>query len=290
MPENISNTPNTSNAPQVTIASGPPLPNRYLVTIWCEDDGVLYEVRKAKRLLPEPMLFFYIELGSEIPSQYTIERDGFIIYGLEDYKTVDYDSTKLVYRVTGFEDGFKYRIKFILYHEFNSRQKLKIRIDNGWTRNVWVNPDELTVVEGIIPEAFIKDGEIVITDEIMQGELAVLSSIVIYQEPKGQSGPQEQEVVNIGNNGEQLAIKPNPMRDNAEIYYQINSPGITNLTLYDITGRKVKSFINGNFEQGCYRLTWDGTDETGRKLSEGVYFIRLDNQTEAFTQKVVILK
>ncbi|MEO0183927.1 MAG: hypothetical protein ABIL40_10705, partial [candidate division WOR-3 bacterium] len=130
-PENISNTLNSSNAPQVTIASGPPLPNRYLVTIWCEDDGVLYEVRKDKKFLPEPWLFTYIELGGEIPSPYTVERDGYIVYGVEDYKTVDYDSTKLIYRITGFEDNYKYRIKFILYHEFNNKQKLKIRIDNG---------------------------------------------------------------------------------------------------------------------------------------------------------------
>lgn len=288
--ENISNTLRNSNAPQVTKAIQPPFPDRYLVTVWCEDDGILYEVRKDKRLLPEPMIFCYIEIGGEIPSSYTIERDGYITYGPEDYKTVDFDSTKLIYRVTGFEDGYKYRIKFILYHEFNNKQKLKIRIDNGWTRNIWVNPNELTVIEGLIPEAFVKDGEIVITDEIIQGELAVLSSIIIYQEPKGQDGPQEQEVVNIGNKGGPLVIKPNPIKDNAEIYYQINSPGITNLSLYDITGRKVKSFINGNFEQGCYQLNWDGTDDTGRKLSEGVYFIRLDNQTEALTQKVIVVR
>ena len=289
-PENISNTLNSSSAPQVTIASGPPLPNRYLVTIWCEDDGVLYEVGKDKRLLPEPMVFSYVELGGEIPSLYTIERDGYIVYGTEDYKTVDYDSTKLIYRITGFEEGYRYQIRFVLYHEFNNRQKLRIRIDNGWTRNLWVNPNELTVVGGIIPEGFIKDGEIMITDEIIQGDLAVLSSIIIYQEPKGQGGPQEQELVNVGNNSEPLAIRPNPVKDNATIYYQVSSPGITNLSLYDITGRKVKSFINGDFVQGCCQLKWDGTDDSGRKLSEGVYFIRLVNQTEVLTQKVIVLR
>ncbi len=290
VPENISNTLNSSNAPQVAIVSGPPLPRRYLVTIWCEDDGVLYEVRKDKRPLPEPNIYSYIELGGEVPSVYTIERDGYFAYGPEDYKTVDYDSTKLIYRVTGFEDGYRYRIKFVLYHEGGSRWKLKIRIDNGWTRNIWVEPYQLTVVEGMIPEAFIKDGEIVITDEVTQGELAVLSSIIIYQESEGQGGPQEQEVVNIGNKVEPLVIKPNPVKDNAEIYYQIGSPGIMHLSLYDITGRRVKSFINGYFEQGYYKLVWDGTDDSGRRLSEGVYFIRLDNQAGSLTQKVIIIR
>ncbi len=188
------------------------------------------------------------------------------------------------------EDGYKYRIKFVLYHEGESRWKLKIRIDNGWTRNIWVEPYQLTVVEGMIPEAFIKDGEIVITDEVIQGELAVLSSIIIYQESERQGGPQEQEVVDIGNKVEPLVIKPNPVKDNAEVYYQINSPGIMNLSLYDISGRRVMSFISGYYEQGYYKVNWNGTDDTGRRLSEGVYFIRLDNQTDAFTQKVIILR
>jgi M6 family metalloprotease-like protein len=290
VPENISNTLNSSNAPQVTIASSSPLPNRYLVTVWCEDDGVLYEVRKDKRLLPEPMLFTYIDLGAELPSSYTIERDGFIAYGSEDYKTVDYDSTKLIYRIRGFEEGYKYQIKFLLYHEGSSRWKMRIRIDNGWTRNVWVNPNQLTVVEGIIPEAFIKDGEIVVTDEVSQGEFAVLSGIVIYREPKGQGGPQELAIMNFGNSTEKFVIKPNPVKDRAEIYYQSNSSGIVDLALYDITGRRVKSFISGNLESGYYRLDWNGTDDTGRRLSRGVYFILLDNQTEVLTRKVVILK
>ncbi len=90
--------------------------------------------------------------------------------------------------------------------------------------------------------------------------------------------------------GLKLGIYPNIVTHNTKLEFTIPEEQHINLALYDVLGRKVKLFINGNFEQGCYRLTWDGTDDSGRKLSEGVYFIRLDNQTEAFTQKVVILK
>lgn len=103
-------------------------------------------------------------------------------------------------------------------------------------------------------------------------------------------GIEENRDQNLKAKNMKLEVLPNIVNHNAEIYYQINSSGITNLSVYDITGRKVKSFINGNFEQGCYKVNWDGTDDAGRKLPEGVYFIRLDNQTEVKTQKVIIIR
>jgi len=288
-PENISNTVRSSTAPQVTKANDGMTVNDYLVTVWCEDDGVLYEVRKDKRLLPEPMIFHYIELGAEEPSPYTVERDGFIAYGPEDYKTVDYDSTKLIYRIPGFEEGYKYTIKFVLYHEGASKWKLKIRIDDRWTRNIWVHPYQLTAVGGIIPEGLIKDGEIVVTDEVTQGELAVLSSIIIYRKPKGQGGG-PQTLVDIENRTGAFTIHPSIVSNKAEIHYQIDSPGSVNISVFDISGRKVKTLINENQELGHYRLVWNGSDDPGRKLSKGIYFIRFENQKEIVTQKVVILK
>lgn len=262
--------------------------NDYLVTVWCEDDGVLYEVRKDKRLLPEPNIAYYIELGGEEPSPFTVERDGFIAYGPEDYKTVDYDSTKLIYRIPGFEEGYKYTIKFVLYHEGASKWKLKIRIDDGWTRNIWVHPYQLTVVGGIIPEGLIKDGEIVITDEVTQGELAVLSSVIIYKEPKGQGGG-PQTLVDIENKTGAFAIHPSIVNNQAEIHYQIDSPGSVKISVFDISGRKVKTLINENQELGHYRLIWNGSDDLGRRLGKGIYFVRFENQSEVVTQKVVIL-
>lgn len=50
-PQNVSNTPYSSTTPQVTIANDDESLDDYLITIWCEDDGILYEVRNDKRLL-----------------------------------------------------------------------------------------------------------------------------------------------------------------------------------------------------------------------------------------------
>ena len=41
---------------------------------------------------------------------------------------------------------------------------------------------------------------------------------------------------------------------------------------------------------GRQRVTWDGTDETGRALSSGVYFYRLEAGSYAVSQRIVLLR
>ncbi len=103
-------------------------------------------------------------------------------------------------------------------------------------------------------------------------------------------GIEEDERLKGEGEGLKLVVLPCVVRDNAKIQFTIPERQRISLDLYNALGRKLKSFINGNLEQGCYRLNWDGTDDTGRKLSEGIYFIRLDNQTEAITKKLTILR
>jgi hypothetical protein len=81
-----------------------------------------------------------------------------------------------------------------------------------------------------------------------------------------------------------LAVFPNPCRGRATIRY---TPGLgqgrTMLQVFDPTGRQVRAFAvtdmitsPGNRRSGSapLLLDWNGTDERGRRLAPGVYFIR----------------
>ena len=77
-----------------------------------------------------------------------------------------------------------------------------------------------------------------------------------------------------------LAVYPNPFNRKTEIRFTIHDPGYRihdiNLKIYDVSGRIVKSF---NLES-CIMyhesvISWDGTDDSGRRLPPGVYFIYL---------------
>lgn len=73
---------------------------------------------------------------------------------------------------------------------------------------------------------------------------------------------------------------PNPARSSVAITYAIGSDvaagaaAHVSLKIYDPRGRVVRTLVGRNQGQGEHEAVWDGSDETGRQLSPGVYFWR----------------
>jgi hypothetical protein len=96
-----------------------------------------------------------------------------------------------------------------------------------------------------------------------------------------------------------LQIYPNPFHKTTVINYII--PHVTaateselyaSLTIYDITGRLVKSFdrealrTNGQSNH----VIWDGIDDRGRSVANGIYFVILEHNTERLQEKIILMK
>lgn len=69
---------------------------------------------------------------------------------------------------------------------------------------------------------------------------------------------------------------PNPVRDTTRIAWSSPAPGATALTVYDVTGRAVRRLVDAEMSAGRHEVQWDGTEENGRRVSNGVYFYRLE--------------
>lgn len=95
-----------------------------------------------------------------------------------------------------------------------------------------------------------------------------------------------------------LTIDPNPFREITTIKFQVPSTkSQTNinfqisLKIYDVSGKLVRSFnLASDFLSLASTFFWNGTDINGKRLPQGVYFVRLENQSEALTEKVVLIK
>jgi hypothetical protein len=65
----------------------------------------------------------------------------------------------------------------------------------------------------------------------------------------------------------------------------------TRLLIYDVSGQAVKRFdISSHVPHPSHYVTWDGTDDAGRPLPAGVYFVRLETPTDNYTKKVLLLR
>ena len=62
-------------------------------------------------------------------------------------------------------------------------------------------------------------------------------------------------------------------------------PGIKEVEIYDMTGRLVRVFKNPS----C-RLYWDGRDKKGRRLSSGIYFVRIRKEEKSLIKKVLLVR
>lgn len=66
------------------------------------------------------------------------------------------------------------------------------------------------------------------------------------------------------------------------------------LIMYDVRGRAVRTLARGLFAPGEHPVTWDGHDDRGSLLANGVYYARLRVDggagVEHQTEKVMVLR
>lgn len=79
--------------------------------------------------------------------------------------------------------------------------------------------------------------------------------------------------------GQPLVVKsvvPNPMRESGVIGIASSvARQVVDIKIYDLSGRKIRSFENISVSPGYQEILWDGKDEQGTRVSSGLYFIRV---------------
>jgi uncharacterized delta-60 repeat protein len=84
--------------------------------------------------------------------------------------------------------------------------------------------------------------------------------------------------------------RPNPTRDWTEIRYALPVNTQLALNIYDVTGKLVKT-LTKDVEPAGYKTTlWDGRDNSGKQLPNGIYFIRFETPKYSATGKLVLTR
>jgi len=83
---------------------------------------------------------------------------------------------------------------------------------------------------------------------------------------------------------------PNPFNPETEISFVLTEGTEVALKVFDVTGRLVTDLHQGHLAAGRHRAIWNGTDETGRPVSSGIYFARLVAGDFTATRKMLLLR
>lgn len=83
---------------------------------------------------------------------------------------------------------------------------------------------------------------------------------------------------------------PNPFNPHTTISYDLPEHSKVNLTIYDVQGRELIVLQNQAQPAGHYEMYWNGYDDSGKQVSTGVYFARLQAEDYSKTIKMLYLK
>jgi hypothetical protein len=74
---------------------------------------------------------------------------------------------------------------------------------------------------------------------------------------------------------------PNPFNPTTIIEYQIPKAEKVQLAIFNIMGQKICQLIDGYQNEGFHKIKWNGTDDSGKRVSAGVYLyqLKMGNQT-----------
>ena len=96
---------------------------------------------------------------------------------------------------------------------------------------------------------------------------------------------------NFENEDKLLTCYPNPFTDNLNIKYTVLVDGDhVFLAVYDMYGQAVAEIVHGRHDSASYSLSWSGTDQKGKKLPNGTYFIRMISGNKVETQKIQVVR
>jgi choice-of-anchor B domain-containing protein len=83
---------------------------------------------------------------------------------------------------------------------------------------------------------------------------------------------------------------PNPFNPSTTIAYSLDASGPVTLSVFDVTGARVRTLVDASRPSGRHQVEWNGTDDRGRAVASGVYYCRLDASGGELTRKMVLLK
>ncbi len=78
---------------------------------------------------------------------------------------------------------------------------------------------------------------------------------------------------------------PNPFNPITKIRFDIPKSSFTRLSIFDILGKEVVTFVNEQLNAGKYEVTFDAS-----KLASGMYFYRIETESYSDVKKMVLLK
>lgn len=83
---------------------------------------------------------------------------------------------------------------------------------------------------------------------------------------------------------------PNPFNSSTKIRYGLGEKNQVSLVIFNLIGMPIRALVDDKKDEGDYTVYWDGLDEFGKSVGNGVYFYKIITPNFSNTKKMLILK
>jgi hypothetical protein len=87
-----------------------------------------------------------------------------------------------------------------------------------------------------------------------------------------------------------LRADPNPFAEATRVSFVMPTKGTARLEVLDVTGRSIRTLVNGEAAAGSNLVEWNGRDDHGNQVVSGVYFFRIESNGAVRTIKGTLLR
>ena len=87
-----------------------------------------------------------------------------------------------------------------------------------------------------------------------------------------------------------VSVFPNLTNGAVRIEYDLCHDSRVDLTIYGLLGQRIKTLMDTHQPAGLHTVIWDATDNAGRRVPSGTYFLRLEAGVQTATRKVCVVR
>ncbi len=93
-----------------------------------------------------------------------------------------------------------------------------------------------------------------------------------------------------GTRGAFLQNHPNPFNPATAFEYRLPEGGVATLKVFDVSGRAVRTLVDGRLTAGQHRAAWDGRDDRGNSVASGSYVVVLGAPGVSESRRIVLAR
>ncbi len=90
-------------------------------------------------------------------------------------------------------------------------------------------------------------------------------------------------------NRQRIRVSPNPFLSQTTLHHRLSRSGPVVVRVYDVAGRWVATLLDGRRAAGRLSVHWPGRDDSGRRVSAGVYVITLETADGRQSARLILL-